>query len=179
MRIPRPRPRRIARLYCSILLVIVGRAIQGLWAVDPEIREEIALFPADTICTLTIRPNGPSMHLRRVDQAGFTLIRRSPPQTGLTPGPELKLIIKDLTSALMILTFRESTSVAAAHDRIIIEGSIPLGCSFVRILERTETYLLPAFIARRAMIRYARPDRITTRRLRLCLETVLRQGNKR
>lgn len=174
---------RIARLYCGILLAIVGRAIQGLWAVDPEIREEIALFPAGTICTLTIRPNGPSMHLRRADQAGFALLKRSPKAEipygpEITPGPELKLIIKDLTSALMILTFRESTSVAAAHDRIIIEGSIPLGCSFVRILERTETYLLPAFIARRAMIRYERPERITARRLRLCLESVRRQGNK-
>lgn len=168
MRIPTPRPRIAARLYCRILLTVVGYTIRSLWVIDPEIRPDIERFPIGATCILTINPHGPSLHLRRIADAGLIVVRGSS-TTEESTAPTLKLIIKDIVSALTIFTFKESTSVAAAHGRIIIEGSIPLGCAFVRILERAEIYLLPKVIARRAMIRYERPRSLLRRRLRLCV----------
>ena len=55
---------------------------------------------------------------------------------------------------MLLFTFQESTAIAVARDRLIVDGEVPYACAVVRILDSVEVYLLPKIIARLAVKRY-------------------------
>jgi hypothetical protein len=66
----------------------------------------------------------------------------------------LNMKIKNIEAAILLFTFQESTAVATARDRLIVDGEVPHACAVVRILDIVEVYLLPKFIAKLAVKRY-------------------------
>jgi aldehyde:ferredoxin oxidoreductase len=69
---------------------------------------------------------------------------------------DLDMKIKNIEAAMLIFTFRESTALATARDRLVVDGEVAHACAIVRILDAVEVYLLPKIIARLAVKRY--PD---------------------
>jgi hypothetical protein len=74
----------------------------------------------------------------------------------LTGEVRLKLAFKHLEAGFMTFSFQESTPVATARDRLVVDGEVAHACATVRILDRVQVYLLPKPIARLAVKRYPR-----------------------
>ena len=64
--------------------------------------------------------------------------------------------IKNLEAAILLFTFQEGNALAAARDRLVVDGEVPAVCAAMRILEMVEVYLLFKPIAKLALRRY--PD---------------------
>jgi hypothetical protein len=67
---------------------------------------------------------------------------------------DLQIKIKHLEGAILLFTFQESTAVAVARDRLVVEGDVPRACTVVRILDMVEVLLLPKIVAELAVKRY-------------------------
>ena len=67
---------------------------------------------------------------------------------------DLKMKVKNLEGAILMFTFQESTALATARNRLIVDGEVPAACAIVRVLDIVEVYLLPKLIAKLAVKRY-------------------------
>jgi hypothetical protein len=67
---------------------------------------------------------------------------------------DLQMKIKNLEAAILMFTFQESTAVANARVRMIVDGEVPPACAIVRVLDIVEVYLLAKIIAKLAVKRY-------------------------
>jgi hypothetical protein len=145
-----PGSRHVKRLYLSVLFWFLGRAIAAAARVDKEVAGEFAALPDGFRAAISVIPNGPHMIVGknakgRVQYLGFQL-----KDTPL----HLALQAKNIEAAMLMFTFAESTTTAAARNRLIVDGDVSLACAFVRILNIVEVYLLPKIIARLAVRRY-------------------------
>ncbi len=65
--------------------------------------------------------------------------------------PDLKVIIKDLTSAFKMVLARLGIAQAYARRRIAIEGNTVHAMVLTRILDRVEAYLFPVFLTKKML----------------------------
>ena len=88
---------------------------------------------------------------------------------------DLKLSIKNMEAAILLFTFQESTVMAVARNRLIVDGDIPAACAVVRILDMVEVFLLPKWLASLAVRRYPQwpPFRKYVGRALIYLRTVV------
>jgi hypothetical protein len=140
------------RIYVALMLWFVGRAIQAAARVDEAVGEEFAALPDGFTFSLGVLPRGPAMIVGKGEEGqvryrGWRLAGQR---------IDLQMKIKNLEGALLMFTFQESTAVATARNRLIVDGEVPAACAIVRILDRVEVYLLPKIIAKLAVKRY--PD---------------------
>ncbi len=164
-----PARKPFKRLYLRTLLWFVGRSIQASVHLDPLIKEELFSLPEEYTFALSVMPDGPRMVIRKSLSGGISYLGRDAGERGI----DLDLQVHDIESAMLLLTFRESTAAAAAHDRISMVGDLDHGCTFVRVLDEIEILLLPAFLSKRAVKRYRRPGRLASLRGRLYLRTII------
>lgn len=142
----------LKRAYVALMLWFVGRAIQAAARADAVVREEFAKLPGGFTFSLGVLPRGPAMIVGK-DEGGR--VRYKGWQTaGMKI--DLQMKIKNLEGAILMFTFQESTAVATARNRLIVDGEVPAACAIVRVLDRVEVYLLPKIIAKLAVKRY--PD---------------------
>jgi aldehyde:ferredoxin oxidoreductase len=140
------------RIYLAIMLWFVGRAIQAAARVDREVRQAFDAIPNGFTFALSVAPSGPAMvvgkdETGKVRYLGADATRRY---------VDLRMIIKNIEAAMLLFTFREPTVIAAARDRLVVDGDIPAACAVVRILDMVEVFLLPKFLATLAVRRYPR-----------------------
>jgi aldehyde:ferredoxin oxidoreductase len=145
-----PGGKRIKRLYLSIMLWFVGRAIQAAARVDRQVRAEFNAMPDGFTFAVDVAPSGPAMVVGkdktgRVKYLGATTIHRI---------IDLRMTIKNIEAAMLLFTFQEPTVVAVARDRLIVDGDISAACAVVRILDMVEVFLLPKMLASLAVRRY-------------------------
>lgn len=151
--------------YCRLLMWFVGRAIVRAYKIDGEIKKETDSLPYPFTLALRILPAGPGITLKKNPDGSLSKIP-------CTEKADLAFLIKNLEAAFLLFTFRESTCVSLARDRLISEGPLPEACTFVRILNRIEILLLPKFIASLAVKRYEKPSSLAGKRLRLYLKVL-------
>lgn len=142
----------LKRLYLSLNLWFMGRAIQAASRVDEKVREEFRALPEGFTFALGIIPNGPHMV---VQKDGSNAARYRGRQADRQP-VDLTLAFKHLEAGFLTFTFRENTAIATARDRLVVDGDVACACAVVRILDIVQVYLLPKWIARRAVKRYPR-----------------------
>ena len=139
----------LKRAYVSIFLWFTGRAIQAAAKTDKEVKKEFDALPDGFSFALGCLPNGPWMIVGkengRVKYFGSNLNARP---------VQLRLVIKSIEAAFLILSFQESTALATARNRLMTDGEIPYALSVIRILDMVEVYLLPKIIASLAVKRY-------------------------
>jgi len=128
----------------------MGRAIQAAAAVDRAVKKEFVDMPDSFTFALSVMPNGPHMIVGK-DQRGFVRYRGWDPEG---KNIDLQMKIKNIEAAMLIFSFQESTALATARDRLIVDGEVEHACAIVRILDIVEVYLLPKIIARLAVKRY-------------------------
>lgn len=140
---------RLKRLYVAVMMRIVGWGLRAMSRVDPVVRAEAAGFPDNMIIAMTTMPDGPGMVLQK-DPAGHLryLGGRPPENTDLT------IRFKHLDYTFRVLAFIESTPVAFARARMVVDGDLSASIRLVRCMYRLEALLMPRFIASRGMKRY-------------------------
>lgn len=145
-----PGGKRLKRVYLSIMLWFVGRAIQAAARVDREVRRSFDSIPDGFTFALMVAPDGPAMVVGKEQSGRVKYLGANPGDRVL----DLKLIIKHIEAAFLLFTFQESTVTAVARDRMIVDGDIPAACTVVRILDMVEVFLLPRVLAALAVRRY-------------------------
>jgi hypothetical protein len=140
------------RIYLNLILWFMGRATQAASRVDARVRREIRGLPDDFTFSLGILPGGPHMI---VQKSGPDALRYIGHKIDAQP-VDLIMSFKHLEAGVLTFTFRESTPVAFARDRLVVDGEVSYACTLVRVFDIVQIYLLPKIIARRAVKRYPR-----------------------
>ncbi len=142
--------KRIKRLYLSVMLWFVGRAMQAAARVDKGVKKEFETLPRGFRFCLGVAPKGPAMVMEKSAKGRIKYLGSKPGGKPL----HLQIMIKSLEAAILLFTFQESTAVASARDRLVVLGELPMACTVVRVLDMVEVLLLPKMIARLAVKRY-------------------------
>lgn len=144
--------RPLVRAYLAFMLWFVGRAIQAAAKVDADIQREFEALPKGFTFALGAAPDGPAMVIARDEDGKVKYMG------GNTEGVDfdVKMTVKSIEALFLLFTFRESTPVANARDRLFVEGGLPEACAVVRILDIVEVYLLPKPVAKLAVKRYSK-----------------------
>ena len=142
----------LKRTYMIVNLWFMGRAIQAASRVDDRVRSEFRTLPDGFTFALGVMPTGPHLIVQKTGTDAARYIGRR-----IDAQPvDLKMEFKHLEAGILTFTFRENTPVAAARDRLIVDGEVAYACPVVRILDIVQIYLLPKVIARLAVKRYPR-----------------------
>lgn len=146
----RPGHKYFKRLYVAVMLWFMGRAIQAAGRTDREVKEEFDKLPGNFSFTLGIYPDGPYMIVGKNEKGKAKYLGWNPEGKRIP----LKMYVKNLEAAMLVFTFRESTSVAFAHGRFLVDGNLTHALGIVKVLGIVEVYLLPKIIAKLAVKRY-------------------------
>ncbi len=146
----KPKVRFIKKIYLTVMLWVVGHAIQAAAKVDREVKAEFASLRDDFIVKLSIMPDGPAMIVGKDKKGIVKYMGWNDKGEKVT----LDMKIKNISSAILVFTFQEGTCEAFCNNRFIVSGDLPDAVTFVRILNIIEIYLLPEFIAKLAVKRY-------------------------
>ncbi len=146
----RPGKKPLKRMYLAIALFLFGRAFQAAAETDKEVKKEFSTLPDDFLFDLCVAPNGPHMLVGKNKKGKVKYMGWNPDDKKVT----LSMKIKNIESAMLLLTFRESTFDANAHDRIILNGEVSEALSIVRSMNLIEVFLLPRIIASMGIKRY-------------------------
>jgi aldehyde:ferredoxin oxidoreductase len=145
-----PGGKPVKRVYVSMVLWFLGRAIQAAARVDREVRKAFDAVPDGFTFALTVAPGGPAMVVGKDKTGRVRYLGANSKQRYI----DLKLTIKNIEAAILLFTLKESTVTAAARNRLIVDGEIPAACTVVRILDMVEVFLLPKRMASSAVRRY-------------------------
>jgi hypothetical protein len=140
---------RLKRAYVAVMMRIVGWGLRAMSRVDPVVREEAAGFPDGLVIAMTTMPDGPSLVLQKTPAGRLRYLGGRLPAR-----PDLVIRFKHLDYAFRVFGFVESTPVAFARARMVVDGDVAAAIRLVRCLYRLEAVLMPRFIATRGMKRY-------------------------
>lgn len=160
-----PAGRPFQKAAVGFVLWFLGRAVAAAATFDPAVQADFDQLPDWFAFTLEVIPNGPAMVIEKQDRGRVRYTSRNPAD-GL---PVLRFQFKHLAGAFQVLTFRESSAVANASSRFVVDGDPAYGCVVIRILDRVQVLLLPAPIARLAVKRYPKIPVFETWKARLKL----------
>jgi hypothetical protein len=146
----KPKGKLIKKIYVAVMLWIVGRAIAAAAKVDKEVKEEFAGLRDDFMVRLWVAPGGPAMIVGKDKKGIVKYMGWNSKGRKIT----LDMKIKNIEGAILVFTFQESTCVAFCNDRFVVNGDLTDACTFVRILNLIEVYLLPKIITSLAVKRY-------------------------
>ena len=146
----KPGRKLLKKLYVKIVMLLFGRAFQAASSTDFEIREEFTRMPEDFMMDMYVLPDGPHMIIGKNEKGKIRYLGGNPEGKNIT----LFMKIKNIEAAMLMFTFRESTTVASSRDRLIVDGDLPVACGIVRIMNLLEVYLLPKFAAKLGVKRY-------------------------
>ncbi len=138
------------RLYVTVMMEVIGRAMDAASQEDDVINREIASFPADFIFEMKVI-NGPGIVLHKTAENRFQYLGTTPPRK-----PDLSIQFKHLTHAFMVLSFQEGTARSFANDRIVVDGDVSAAIRIVRCLDRLEVLILPKLLAQLGVKQYPR-----------------------
>jgi hypothetical protein len=139
----------LKRAYVGIFLWFTGRAIQAAAKVDQQVRKEFDNLPDDFTFSLGCLPDGPWMVIGK-EKGAVKYLGGNPRERHV----HVRLAIKSVDAAFLILSFQEGTAVATTRNRLITDGEVPYALAVIRILDIVEVYLLPKIIASLAVKRY-------------------------
>jgi aldehyde:ferredoxin oxidoreductase len=147
-----PKKLPVKKLYVTILMWFLKRALQAASSIDDEIKEECSRLPAGFSFRFRVHPFGPEMVLALDGKRRLRVLR--PKDYPCRFNVDIRF--KYLHAAILLFTFQEGTTEAFARDRMVVYGSLPEALRIVRILNIVEVYLLPKFLAVKAVKEYPR-----------------------
>lgn len=145
----KPGRKILKKIYVKIALVLFGRAFQAGAKTDPSIKKEFDALPDDFLFDLCLAPDGPHMYVGK-EKGKVRYFWFAPKGRRL----HLAMKVKNIEAAMRLFTFLESTCVATARNRIVVEGEIKYAVAMVRIMNLLEVYLLPKPAAKLGVKRY-------------------------
>ncbi len=139
----------VKRMVNRGVLFVLGRSLQSISKHDSNIQHEVRTWPENLTLIMRILPHGGRMSVRRTPQGKLVYLGGRMDETEA----DVVIYIKNVEAAFKMLTGQMGTDVAYARHCIAARGDISLTVSITRVLNRVETYLFPAFLARRLMKR--------------------------
>jgi hypothetical protein len=139
----------IKRFINQTVLFILGRALQYLSKQDKAIQDEISIWPDDLILLMLILPQSGAMAVQRTPECQLVYLGDMISEQHA----DIVISIKNVEAGFRMLTGQMGTDVAYARHQIAVKGDISLTVSITRVINRVETYLFPAFLARKLMKR--------------------------
>lgn len=137
----------LQKLYLTIMMTVVGRALYAVSRVDDEAAAEIQGLPAQTVIEMNVAGNSPSFKVRAVGDGTLDVVSDD-------AAADLSISFKHMSHAFLVLSFQEGTAVSFTRDRMVADGELSYAIRLVRVLNRMEAIILPKFIAKRAVKRY-------------------------
>jgi len=144
-----PTVSKAKKLYVETMMQVIGRALQAVSQVDELIRNEVHQLPQGFIVQMKVLPSGPAFTVQKQTDGSLKYLG------GITHHkPDLCIAFKHITHAFLLFSFQESTAMAFAHDRMMVDGEISYALKITRILNRLEAFILPKLLAERALKEY-------------------------
>lgn len=140
---------RLKRIYVAVMMRIVGWGLRAMSRVDAVVRAEAAGFADGMVIEMTTLPRGPGLVLQKTPEGRLRYLGPRPPGKA-----DLSIRFKHLDYAFRVFGFIESTPMAFARARMVVDGDLGAGIRLVRCMYRLEAVLMPRFIAARGMKRY-------------------------
>jgi len=140
------------RTYLVIMFQVVGRALAAASRTDLQLRSELAALPSGYVVQMTTPGDDVQLALRARGDGVLDRLSAAP-----TRRADLVIRFKHQAHAFLVFSFQEGTARAFANDRMVADGDVAVATRLVRCLDRLETLILPAFVARRAVKRYRAP----------------------
>ncbi|MFZ5595514.1 MAG: hypothetical protein ACOY31_00690 [Bacillota bacterium] len=158
-----PGKKRAKIMLARFLFWFLGRGFQASAALDPKVKEEIDGWPDSFTMMMKILPSGPCLVMGK-KKGKFVYLGSKETDA------DLAVYFKNIDSALPVLLGLSGIDRAFAEHRFSMKGDIiAYGMPLTRCLYMVETYLFPAFIARRIIKKLPQKHRST---LRIYLKTL-------
>lgn len=140
---------RVRRRYVGGMFQMMGRALQAMTEVDGDICRETRELPSGFLFEMRVMPCGPGMVM---EHTGYGRLRFLGAKA--TRPINLSIQFKHIVHAFRVVSFQEKTAVAFANERMLVDGDIGHAVRMTRVLNRLETFILPRFLAVRAVKHY-------------------------
>lgn len=137
------------RLYVELMFQVMGRALQAASELDAIVQEEAIVLPEGFLFEMMVMPNGPRLIVEHIGKGRLHYHGESAPRP-----VDLSIQFKHIAHAFLVLSFQEKTSVAFAHDRMLVDGDVSYAIRMTRAINRLETFILPKLVAKRAVKEY-------------------------
>ncbi|MEN6570641.1 MAG: aldehyde ferredoxin oxidoreductase family protein [Anaerolineaceae bacterium] len=162
-----PRRNRLKEVVVSTVFFVLGRAMQSLSRMEPNIQSEVARWPEATTVMFKTLPNGPRFSFSKTEKGDLAY-------RGVKPGEkdaDIVIYFKNLECAFLMMTAQVGTAKAYAEHRVSVRGDLTLALSIIRCLNLVERYLFPSFIARHVVKRLPRVNFLQRQGRRLWVYT--------
>ena len=130
---------RAKTVISKIVLFFLGRGIQTLYKQDSIVKREIMGWKENFVIQITTQNHDVDWKLKKENEK---LIRTE------TENIDLSISFKSIDILFKLVTGRLGVAQAYAEHRFLLKGDIKDAMSFVRVIDRTEGYLLPKFITK-------------------------------
>ena len=141
--------RGVRRAYVQVMLQVMGRALQAMTEVDGDACRETRELPPGFRFEMRVLPAGPSMVVEHTGHGRLCFLGTRAPGT-----VDLSIQFKHMVHAFRVVAFQEKTAAAFAHERMLVDGDIGYAVRMTRVLNRLEAFILPRFLAARAIKQY-------------------------
>jgi len=122
-----------------ISLLALGSTFELVSKYSKELKKEIADWQEGIVLLLGVLPNGPAMSVKKENGAIRFL------GMGMRDA-DLKVLFKNIDSAMMVLTGMMGSHTAFAQFRAIVYGNLGVGMQMSRALNIVQKFLLPSFM---------------------------------
>ncbi len=140
---------RVRRTYVGLMLQVMGRALQAMTEVDGDVCRETRELPPGFLFEMRVMPSGPGMVVEHTGHGRLRFLGATAPRP-----INLSIQFKHMVHAFRVVSFQEKTAVAFANERMLVDGDIGYAVRMTRVLNRLETFILPEFLAARAVKQY-------------------------
>jgi hypothetical protein len=141
-----PGSSKIKRFIVKANFFILGRGLQAASRFDSQVKNEVSDWDEGFTVMMKVQPRGPSLAWKksngRMKYVGSKAVKA-----------DLTVVMKNLESALLMMTAQIGTAQAYAQHRLGLEGSIVDAMTLTRCLNSAETYLFPKFISKKILKR--------------------------
>jgi len=136
-----PGKKPFATLVTRVFFFCVGMGMQTAYRIDPEVKKEVDSWPETFTFRMSVKDGPGMLVMKRAGQLQY-LGEKEPFYT------DVELCFKHIVYAYLTMTGRISVPNAVYHNRQFVKGDLNLMMSILRVMNVTQTLLLPNFLAR-------------------------------
>ena len=130
------------RFVARTSLVALSVAFDMVSKHSAELKRELAVWEDGRLFSLGVLPNGPAFLLKKEgDRIRYVGEGQN--------DAEIKILFKNIDSALLLTTCRMGSHTAFAQHRSIVHGDITRAVQISRAMNIVQPYLVPGFVLKR------------------------------
>lgn len=128
---------------CSVVLVVLYRALKVLTKSDSRVREDFESFNEGFTVRIFLSDNGRSITFAKENGKLVRALQKRPADVAIT--------FKSIDAAFLVFTGFMGISKAYAEHRFALSGDIGQTMTLVRMIDIAESYLFPYIMTKRIL----------------------------